>query len=180
MRRARARGAALPPVPLSAIYCSDPPRPVATAKIFAEPHELPINAGRALREIALGRWGGLAFDEVRRRHAGDYEERGRDIVHFRPPGGESFQDCTCRVIPALFHMLRSTRGDILVAGHAGVNRVLLCHAQTRSLEDLFEIRQDYGCLNVIDCRDLTFEARLLNDTRHLLDEEPQWERSSIS
>jgi alpha-ribazole phosphatase len=180
MRQARALGETLRHVPISAIYCSDLARSVATAEIIAEPHDLPINARRDLREIALGRWEGLAFDEIRRRHAGDYEERGRGIVHFRPPGGESFLDCTCRVIPALFHMLRSTRGDILVAGHAGVNRILLCHARSRSLDSLLEIRQDYGCLNVIDCRDLTFEARVLNDTSHLQETEPQWERSSIS
>jgi probable phosphoglycerate mutase len=179
-RQARALGKALRHVPLSAIYCSDLARSVATAEIIAEPHGIPLAPRRDLREIALGRWEGISFDEIRLRHAEDYEERGRDIVHFRPPGGESFLDCTSRVIPALFHMLRSTRGDILVAGHAGVNRILLCHARSRSLESLFEIRQDYGCLNVIDCRDLTFEARVHNDTRHLRETEPQWERSSIS
>lgn len=153
-------------VSLSAVFCSDLARSVATAKIVAEPHGLPAEPKKALREISLGSWEGLSFNEVCTRDREAYEERGRDIVNFRPPGGESFFDCTCRVIPALFDILRSTRGDILIVGHAGINRILLCHAMGKALENLFEIKQDYGCLSVIGYRDFAFELLELKGTRH--------------
>ena len=55
---------------------------------------------------------------------------------FVRPAGESFQDCAFSVIPALFAALLSTRGDILIliAGHAGVNRILICQAMGKSMD----------------------------------------------
>jgi putative nucleotidyltransferase with HDIG domain len=154
-------------VPLSAVFCSDLDRSVATARIVAEPHGVYIDARPDLREIALGKWEGLAFDEARRLYGEDVEERGRDIVHFRPPGGESFLDCTFRVIPALYDILRTTRGDILIVGHAGVNRILLCHAMKKPLCDLFDLKQDYGCINVIGYKDFAFEVEAINEMCYL-------------
>jgi hypothetical protein len=34
--------------------------------------------------------------------------------------------------------------------HAGVNRVILCEALSLSLEHLFRLDQNHGCLNIID------------------------------
>ena len=83
---------------------------------------------------------------------------------FVRPAGESFQDCAFRVIPALFAALLSTRGDILIAGHAGVNRILICQAMGKSMDAIFDITQDYGCLNLIRYSDFRFELEILNET----------------
>ncbi|MGO9312001.1 MAG: DVU_1551 family NTP transferase [Syntrophobacteraceae bacterium] len=147
---------------LSAVFCSDLKRSVQTAQIIAKPHHISCIPKRELREISLGRWEGLTFDEVRRRHPEEFHARGLDIVHFRPGEGESFLDCTFRVIPAFYETLTSTRGNILIVGHAGVNRIILSQALGRSLADLFEIDQEYGCLNVLAHRHSTLEVKLLN------------------
>jgi len=148
--------------PLSAVFCSDLKRSVQTAQIIAKPHHISCIPRRELREISLGRWEGLTFDEVRRRHPEEFHARGLDIVHFRPDEGESFLDCTFRVIPAFYETLTSTRGNILIVGHAGVNRIILSQALGRSLADLFEIDQEYGCLNVLAHRHSALEVKLLN------------------
>ena len=149
-------------MPISAIFCSDLKRSVETAQIIAKPHDISCIPRRGLREISLGQWEGLTFDEVRRQHPEEFHARGLDIVHFRPPEGESFLDCTFRVIPAFYETLTSTRGNILIVGHSGVNRIILSQALGRSLEHLFEIGQEYGCLNVLAHRDSAFEVKLLN------------------
>jgi broad specificity phosphatase PhoE len=41
-------------------------------------------------------------------------------------------------------------GDELIVGHAGVNRVILCHALGIPLANLFQICQDYGCMNILE------------------------------
>jgi molybdenum cofactor cytidylyltransferase len=153
---------ALLEAPLSAVFCSDLTRCIATAEVIARPHRLPCIPRRDLREISLGRWEGLTFDEVRRQYPEEFLARGRDIVHYRPPEGESVLDCTFRVIPAFYEILNATWGDILVVGHAGVNRIILSQALGRSLEDLFTIDQRYGCLNVIAQRHPALEVKLLN------------------
>ena len=148
---------------LSAVFCSDLKRSVETAAILTEmsPVLTPIQKPD-LREINLGEWEGLTFDEVSRRHPEHFRERGRDIVHYQPPGGESFLDCAKRVIPAFYEMIHATRGNILIVGHAGVNRIMLCQVLGKSLENLFEVEQDYGCLNVIHLKDGVFTLQVLN------------------
>jgi len=153
---------ALLDVPLSAVFCSDLARCVATAEVIAKPHRLPCVTRRDLREISLGRWEGQSFDEVRRRHPEEFLARGRDIVHYRPPQGESVLDCNFRVIPAFYEIIGATWGNVLIVGHAGVNRIILSQALGRSLEDLFAINQTYGCLNVVCQRHPGLEVKLLN------------------
>ncbi len=150
-------------VHLSAIFCSDLKRSVETAVILAGTRNCPTPVQRPeLREINLGQWDGLTFQEVRARYPGEFEERGRDMVHYRPPGGESFLDCTERVIPAFFNILHASRGNVLIVAHAGVNRIILCQVLGMSLARLFEIDQDYGCLNVIRYREGSFTLQVLN------------------
>ena len=55
-------------------------------------------------------------------------------------------------------------GDLLIVGHAGVNRILLSLAQSRSLSNLFDIPQDYGCLNFMTYREFEFAVEALNET----------------
>jgi|GEM_PF-85945 len=151
-------------VHLSAIYSSDLTRCLKTAEIVGEPHQLRPTPRRDLREILLGRWEGKTFNEIKHQYPEEFEERGRDIVHFRPLGGESFLDCTHRALRAFYDILHSTEGNILIVAHAGVNRILLSQAMGKSLENLFEIPQDYGCLNLVDYSDFTFELKALNET----------------
>ncbi len=147
---------------LTAVFCSDLKRSFETARIIAEPHRIEVESRVALREIALGLWEGLPFKEIQQRFPNDFEERGSDIVHYRPPGGESFLDCAVRIAATFLEILHATTGDILIVGHAGINRILLCEALGKSLWELFEIRQDYGCLNVLSYGDIVLRADQLN------------------
>jgi alpha-ribazole phosphatase len=168
-RQAERLAEALRAAPLSAVFCSDLKRSVLTAQIIAKPHQISCIPRRDLREISLGRWEGLTFDEVRRQYPEEFHARGFDIVHYSPPEGESFLDCTLRVIPAFYEILNSTRGNILIVGHAGVNRIILSQALGRSLEDLFQIGQEYGCLNIVVHRRPALEVKLLNGSPSDLD-----------
>lgn len=148
--------------PLTAIFCSDLRRSLDTAKIVANFHGIDAAPIPDFREVALGEWEGLFFDEVRSKYPEEYDARGRDIVHFRPPG-ESFLDCARRVTPAFYDAVYSTRGDILIVGHAGVNRILLCRLLGKPIGELFDIEQDYCGLNRIGCTDFSFELKILNE-----------------
>lgn len=140
---------ALSGIPLTAVYCSDLKRSLQTAELIARDHGLPCIAKPELREISLGEWECLSFDEVRAQFPIEFQARGADIVHCRPPGGESFLDCTCRVLPAFHDILRSTPGNVAIVAHAGVNRILLSQMLGRSLDELLSIKVDSGSLQVI-------------------------------
>ena len=148
--QAEALGEALRERPIDAIYCSDLARSQQTAKIIAGQTAIPIEVRRALREISLGDWEGLSRREVAARFPEDYAARGADLENYRVAGGESFADCRLRVLAAWEEIVRGNGQNIVIVGHAGVNRLLLCALLARPVASLFDIAQDYGCVNVTE------------------------------
>ncbi len=137
-------------IKLSRVFCSDLARSVSTASIICEEQGLKPVIVRDLREIDMGSWDGLTFEEVCRLYPGEFERRGDDIINYLPPGGESFARCAARVLSVLDEILASARGSILIVGHKGVNRIIISRAKGIPLEEMFEIPQEYGCLEQID------------------------------
>lgn len=140
----------LAPLRFSRVFCSDLVRSMQTARIIMAGNEELASAHAALREISMGDWEGLAMADVRADQPEKYSERGVNPDIHRPPGGESFTDLQNRVVPVFRDILSREEGNVLVIGHAGVNRVILCHLLGMPLKNLFLLGQDYGCLNLFD------------------------------
>ena len=103
--------------------------------------------------------------EVAERQPAEYEQRGRDIENFRPPGGESFGDLAARVLSFWESVIEgSGPGTIAIAAHAGVNRVILCHVLGMPLRNLFRLGQCPGCVDVIEWNRGVPAVRLLGAT----------------
>ena len=152
-------------VPLDAVYCSDLGRSRRTAELLAEGRAIPVRVKPELREIDLGAWEGLPRREVAERQPTEYEQRGRDIENFRPPGGESFADLKRRVLCFWQSAIEASGpGTVAIAAHAGVNRVILCHVLGMPLSNLFRLSQQTGCLNVIEWHRSGTAVRLLGAT----------------
>jgi probable phosphoglycerate mutase len=100
--------------------------------------------------------------EIRRRFPEAWAARGEALDTFRPPGGESFQDLAQRVMPAFRQLSESPDGPILVAGHAGVNRVILCRLLGMPLRNLFRLSQDYAGLTRIDASVRPLRVKCVN------------------
>lgn len=144
------------------IFSSDLTRSAHTAAIIAAGLGLTPVSRADLREIAMGEWEGRPLADIARQRPADYAERGRDIVNYRIPGGESFADCQNRINAALAEIMAATAGDVLIVGHAGINRLLLCQALGMPAAGLFRIGQDYGCLNIIVSSERQYRVQLLN------------------
>ena len=133
-----------------------------TARLIGAPSHLEPVLQTELREINLGEWEGLYFHEVKSQYAKQFDERGKDLARYRPPMGESFNDLQERVCGWFLNILKHGQGNIIVVGHAGVNRVLLCHLLGMPLKCLFMIGQDYAGLSVIGRKDGGCSIDLLN------------------
>ncbi|MGI6225422.1 MAG: alpha-ribazole phosphatase [Peptococcales bacterium] len=149
-------------VKLDKVFSSDLSRSLTTAQLIAEKKGLIVEKRRDLREISLGEWEGLSFSEVASRYPQEFKERGRDIGYFRPPGGESFADCSLRVLVAFNEIIQSPYENIAIVGHAGVNRLLICHILGMPIGNLLRIVQDYACLNIIITGDFGYRIKALN------------------
>ena len=151
----------LEPVRFSHLYSSDLSRAQRTCRIIAG-SEWSIKSVPQCREISLGEWEGYTFHDIREQFPAAYAARGRDIENWRPPSGESFADCRSRALDALHEILRDAQENVLLVGHAGVNRVILCEALGIPLANLHSLGQDYGCVNIIDYSNQRTRVQLLN------------------
>jgi probable phosphoglycerate mutase len=169
--QARALQKQMADIPFARIYSSDLRRCLETARIIGGPRGSSIRKLPALREINLGEWDGQTMSGISQRFPEEFHRRGLDLPGFRPPGGESFEDLQARVVPAFLDVITRTQGPLLVIAHAGVNRAILCHILGRPLEELLQVPQAFGCLNIIERRGsrLTVKSVNLVDNLRLLD-----------
>ena len=117
---------------------------------------IPIEVVDGLAEINMGKWDGLSFDEIRERFPEEYAARGADMYRFRPPQGESFADCAKRAEKTWDKLRAESRGDILIIGHAGWFRTLICGWEKRKPAELLQIPFGYG--QIYEKKDLVFDA----------------------
>lgn len=161
-RQARAMARRFAHAELTAIWCSDLSRCRETAAVVGEAAGVAPVARPDLREIAMGDWEGLAFHDVARRFPEAFRARGEDLAGYRTPGGESFADCSRRAVAAFEELAATTAGNVLLVGHAGVNRLILCHLLGMPVANLFRLGQDPACLDVIQHGPGGFQVRIVN------------------
>jgi alpha-ribazole phosphatase len=153
----------LEPVPLAGIYASDLTRARIGAEIISRGRGITTQIFPEFREIHFGVWEGLNFTEIAERYPAELEARFRDLTSFRIPGGESLTDVRTRALPRLTDLIQQHQQKaFMIVAHAGINRVILSDALGLSLEFLFRLDQNYGCLNVIDYFPDLAVVRLLN------------------
>lgn len=73
-----------------------------------------------LREMNYGHWEGQLAADLPRTDPEGVAERARDWWHWRPAGGESYEDLTLRIRG----WVESIDRDTVVASHGGVSRAL--------------------------------------------------------
>lgn len=101
----------------AALYCSDLERAVETAALLAGPLELSPIADPALREVDVGAWQGLAYEEIAERYPEEWEAWRRG-VDFKRGGGETYAELGDRFSASI---------DSIVAAHAGETVVVVSH-----------------------------------------------------
>jgi len=147
-----------------AIYSSDLKRSTRGARMIACYHDVPVHFLPELREMNFGEWEGLTLSDIRSRFPGELRKRKADLINYRIPGdGESVGHLSERVLKCYARILENSEGKgIAVIAHGVVNRVILCKALGLDLVHLFNIHQDYGCLNIIDYYSDSVLVRLIN------------------
>lgn len=142
------------------LYSSDLKRCIDTMNIIF-PHRK-IVCLKELREIDMGIWDGLTFKEVMREYKNDYIKRGENIETFAPFKGESFKKCQERAVEVLLKIIKNTDESIVICTHAGFIRALMCSLLNMSLKDIFNIKQDYGCINILKIQDENIKVEKVN------------------
>jgi alpha-ribazole phosphatase len=136
---------------ISACYTSDLSRCTIGAGIICQHLGIEPTSHRELRELNIGVWEGLAWQEIQATWPDGWQARLADLVNYRVPQGENLLDVEGRVMPVINGIVERHRGEeVLVVAHGGVNRIVLLNAIGAPLAGMFNIEQNYGCLNIID------------------------------
>ena len=136
---------------LSGIYSSDLLRCRSAADQIALLQEAAPQYEEALRELHIGDWEGLGWQQLQRDYPELWQARLDDIVNVAAPNGESLLQMAERVRVVIQRIVAAhPGGEVVIVGHGGVNRVILLDAIGAPLERLFHIEQDYACHNIIE------------------------------
>lgn len=136
---------------ISVCYSSDLTRCAWGAEHIASRFGIEPQITSRLREVNIGDWEGMTWQELMTRYPVEWQARLDDIVSYRVPNGENLLDVEARVMAEIDRIVATHRGEeVLVVGHGGVNRVILLNALGAPLSTLFNIEQNYCCLNIID------------------------------
>lgn len=136
---------------ISACYSSDLSRCSIGAEIICGQFGIEPVRRNELRELNVGVWEGMTWQEIQSRWPEQWQARLADLVNYRIPQGENPLDVEARLMPVIGEIVERHSGqEILVVGHGGVNRIVLLNAIGAPLAAMFNIEQSYGCLNIID------------------------------
>ncbi len=149
---------------IKAIYSSDLKRSNKGALQISRYHDVLIYSLPELREMSFGDWEGLTLSEIENRFPGEMQKRQADLLHYNVPGeGESIKQFSERILNCFERILEEQKdNDFVIVAHGGVNRVILCNALGLDLSKIFNLQQDYGCLNIIDYFSDSILVRLIN------------------
>jgi broad specificity phosphatase PhoE len=151
--QATALGTRLGMEPIDAVYASDLLRARDSAAPLAAARGTDVRVVPPLREMAMGRWEGLTFAEIRAREPELCDRWLADPFAMPFPDGESVADLRARAVPALRGVVERHGGQrIAVIAHGGTNRVILADALGLPLGNIFRLAQDYGAWSLIEYR----------------------------
>ena len=152
------------------IYCSDLTRARESAEMLASRWDLSPIIRREFREVNMGLWEGLSYEEINLRYPKEAVEWAKGASTFRFPQGESLRNLKARVLPAHRKIIAENSDATVLAlvGHGGPNRLILCQALGIPLTRLWRLGQDFGGLSIIEYHDSSPLVSLLNFREEIL------------
>ena len=151
--------------------------PLARAKVTAERASARCECGEfltvgALTEINHGDWEGRLADEI----AAEWPEELRkwhvapETVTMPGAGGENLADIMRRAAPAVDGAAKRYKGDVLLASHDAVIKVLLCYWLGAPLSSFFRFQVPNCSITVVEIQEGSAPRMLLmGDAAHLGD-----------
>lgn len=173
-KQAAALGKRLADEKIDVIYTSTLKRTIATAEAIAAGHGLEITRCSELDEVDFGKLEGMTYEEICRQYptvAATWTDWSAQLEF---PGGESASLFAQRVARFL-ERLKSHNDDetILVVGHGGPFRLLLCHLLGLGIKHCNQFTFGLASISVINKYSQGAILVQLSDVSHLGQGKPQ-------
>ena len=124
-------------IKVDAFYSSNLIRAVNTIKPAADAMGLTVNLEPDFRELGVGIWDGMPFDDIPKLYPEEFEAWTNKKPNFAPEGGETWENLVSRSTKRLKEIAEENEGKIIVIStHGGVIKVLLERFSGASQNDL--------------------------------------------
>lgn len=153
LEQARALAESLRGTRVDAIFTSDLERARQTADAIAAVTCARVHEDGRLREIGLGTWEGMSFDEIRARDGEALDRFRADPIGGRAPGGESVPEVRQRVADSLRAILRAfPEGRVAIVSHGLALAVLKVTLLELPLETVWQHEPANAAVEVFQAR----------------------------
>ena len=136
---------------LAALYCSPLSRCRDSAAALGQAAGLKATVVEEIREMNFGVIDGLDFTQVRARYPEQSKGFYADLANYRIEGGETMTEVQDRACQAMDRIAAAHPGaQAAVVAHGAVNRLVLARALSLDIQNVMNLSQDYGCINIVD------------------------------
>lgn len=150
--------------PLKGIYSSDLIRARKGAEQIARHFSnIQRDTFSNLREVKQGIWEGLTLQEIWEKYPEEARRKFKEYVTYRIPGGENLIEAQERALAVVEQLVDHHEGEeFAIVAHGGINSLIICWVLGLDLRNVFNLRQDFGALNVIEFFEDGKSLRILN------------------
>jgi len=174
LEQARRIAAFLENEPVIAILSSPLQRAIATAKVIASHHQLPVEIDQGLRELKVGDLEGMSISKLSTTFSQFLMQQWQDRGTMKLPNGESLVELQRRAWKVIERLLErhkpspehSKDATVVVVSHYFVTLVIILKALDLPLDFFTKFKLDLAGVSILEFRD--YGARLLtfNDTSY--------------
>jgi|TARA_B110000438_G_scaffold249871_1_gene253371 broad specificity phosphatase PhoE len=132
------------------IYCSSSLRTRQTAEHAFSESTTEINYLDSLREIFLGPWEGVLYDDIAIREPDSYKHFWEEPHLFNVEGAESFSNLQKRAVETVGEIAAGhPQQKIALVSHGALIKSFLCHLEKRPLSELWAPPKMHNCAHSI-------------------------------
>jgi len=143
--QARYLASQVPKDSIVSVYSSDLVRASETAQIIASKLNLGVVVDPRLREIRLGVWEGMYFDDIVLQYPEEWARRQNDPLNAHPPEGESLSELADRLKEFMDEVLKlHPNHSVLLISHGLTLATLFCLANGIPLGEAYQNIPDNG------------------------------------
>ncbi len=141
-------------LPIKHIYTSPLIRATQTASIISEAINIPYHTLDGLREVDLGDWEGLTWEDIAVSFPENYNEWYVERRYTKACGGESYNDMLIRTLDTLKGLASIHNEDTAIVSHSAVIMALMCYINNAPFTQMRSYKPANASITVIDSSEL--------------------------
>jgi broad specificity phosphatase PhoE len=174
LEQARKIAAFLKSEPITAIFSSPLQRAIATAKVIANHHQLPVEIDQGLRELKVGELEGISISNLSTTFSQFLMQWWQDKGVTKLPSGESLVELQQRAWKVIEDMLEKNKTSpehnkdttAVVVSHYFVTLAIILKALNLPLDYFIKFKVDLGGVSILEFRDYGARLLVFNDTSY--------------